>query len=169
MAFYSLMPLGPMLAAEVLGVDLAAPLDADTAEALGAALAAHLVLVFRGQSLTREQYLEAAAALQLPAATLLYRAEVSAAVADTDIARLRAAVDQLPPAEQQGLGGKAPEEVKAYLRDAMDRIEAFALYRHAWRGGDLLLIDDRGTVHRDPGDGALLWRIVVDGDTSRFG
>ncbi|HZU88800.1 MAG TPA: TauD/TfdA family dioxygenase [Stellaceae bacterium] len=60
MTFYSLMPLAPSLGVEVSGVDLAAPIDAEIGAALAEALAAHLVLVFRAQSLTPEQYLQAA-------------------------------------------------------------------------------------------------------------
>lgn len=59
--FYSLMPLSQSLGVEVAGADLAEPLDAEIGAALAEALAAHLVLVFRNQSLTPEQYLQAAA------------------------------------------------------------------------------------------------------------
>jgi taurine dioxygenase len=59
--FYSLMPLGPSLGVEVSGIDLSEPVDSDFGAALSEALAAHLVLVFRNQSLMPEQYLQAAA------------------------------------------------------------------------------------------------------------
>ena len=59
--FYSLMPLGPSLGVEVSGIDLAEPIDAEVGAALSEALAVHLALVFRNQSLTPEQYLQAAA------------------------------------------------------------------------------------------------------------
>jgi alpha-ketoglutarate-dependent taurine dioxygenase len=58
--FYSLMPLCPSLGVEVSGIDLAEPVEAEIGAALAEALAAHLVLVFRNQSLTPEQYLQAA-------------------------------------------------------------------------------------------------------------
>lgn len=61
MTFYSLMPLSQALGVEVRGIDLAEPIDAEIGAALSEALAAHLVLVFRDQSLTPEQYLQAAA------------------------------------------------------------------------------------------------------------
>jgi alpha-ketoglutarate-dependent taurine dioxygenase len=175
MVFYSLMPLGSALAAEVLGVDLAAPLDTDTAEALSAALAAHLVLVFRGQTLSREQYLGAAEALRLPAATLLYGAAISAPAESTDIAHLRAACEELPEAEQDRLGSLPVDEVKAYMREAIGRVaESAFVYRHDWRQGDVLLIDDRGTVHRGHDEGSrtagrALWRILVEDERPRFG
>jgi taurine dioxygenase len=59
--FYSLMPLGPSLGVEVSGIDLAEPVDAEIGAALSEALAVHLALVFRNQSLTPGQYLQAAA------------------------------------------------------------------------------------------------------------
>lgn len=60
MMFYSLMPLSQALGVEVRGIDLAEPVDAEIGAALQEALAAHLVLVFRSQSLTPEQYVRAA-------------------------------------------------------------------------------------------------------------
>ena len=53
-------PLHPSLGAEVAGVDLSRPIDSPTREALSQALAEHLALVFRGQTLTPAQYLAAA-------------------------------------------------------------------------------------------------------------
>ena len=50
----------PSLGAEVSGIDLAAPVDAATRDALSRALAEHLALVFHDQMLTPEQYLAAA-------------------------------------------------------------------------------------------------------------
>ena len=72
-------PLHPSLGAEVSGVDLNAPLDAPTREALGRALAEHLVLVFRDQSFTPEQYLAAASAA-FAAAFVLLGAVIAGAV-----------------------------------------------------------------------------------------
>ena len=45
-------PLHPALGAEISGVDLSRPIDGPTREALSRALADHLALVFREQSLT---------------------------------------------------------------------------------------------------------------------
>jgi taurine dioxygenase len=50
-------PLGPVLGAEVRGVDLAGPLDGETVAALHAALLQHKVLVFRGQDISHEQHI----------------------------------------------------------------------------------------------------------------
>src|SRR3954451_23324239 len=66
MADITITPLHPSLGAEVSGVDLSSPLDAPTREALSRALAEHLALVFRDQSLTPEQYLEASMAFGPP-------------------------------------------------------------------------------------------------------
>ena len=66
MAALKVTPLHPALGAEIAGVDLAKPVDASTRQALSQALAEHLALVFRDQSLTAPQYLAAAAAFGPP-------------------------------------------------------------------------------------------------------
>jgi alpha-ketoglutarate-dependent taurine dioxygenase len=48
-AEFSIRPLHPSLGAEVDGIDLAAPIDAATRDALSQALAEYLALVFRDQ------------------------------------------------------------------------------------------------------------------------
>src|SRR2546422_2933407 len=53
-------PLHPSLGAEIIGVDLGKPVDVTTRQALSRALADHLALVFRDQTLTPVQYLAAA-------------------------------------------------------------------------------------------------------------
>jgi taurine dioxygenase len=50
-------PLSSACGAEISGVDLTRPLSPRTVAAIGAAWGKHLVLVFRGQSLTQEQQL----------------------------------------------------------------------------------------------------------------
>lgn len=49
------VPTGAALGAEVQGVDVSAPLSADEREAITQAWADHIVLLFRGQSITDEQ------------------------------------------------------------------------------------------------------------------
>lgn len=66
MTIYTLMPLHESLGLAVIGVDLSAPIDAETGENLSRLLAEHLVLVFPDQSLTPDQYLTAAAAFGPP-------------------------------------------------------------------------------------------------------
>src|SRR5262250_2905942 len=60
--------LHPSLAAEVGDLDLAAPIGEGTRLALSRALAEHLALVFRDQSLTPDQYLSAASIFGPPMA-----------------------------------------------------------------------------------------------------
>ena len=60
MSSITITKLHPSLGAEVAGIDLSKPLPPDVAEDLSRALADHLALVFRDQSLTPPQYLEAA-------------------------------------------------------------------------------------------------------------
>jgi taurine dioxygenase len=66
MAQIEITRLHPSLGAEVAGVDLAKPIDASTRQALSHALADHLALVFRDQTLTPAQYLAAASAFGPP-------------------------------------------------------------------------------------------------------
>ena len=51
--------LHPVIGAEVTGIDLRDPVDGETREALSQALSEHLALVFPGQELTPEGYLNA--------------------------------------------------------------------------------------------------------------
>ena len=54
--------LHPVIGAEVTGVDFREPIGEPTREALSRALSEHLALVFPGQDLTPEQYLNAGSA-----------------------------------------------------------------------------------------------------------
>ena len=262
-------PLHPVLGAEVAGVDLARPIDAPTREELDRALAEHLALVFRGQSLTPEQYLRAASVFgppmeqhysqhnmpefpligliwhrngqepaelwhtdhtnreRPPAATILYGVEIPSAGGATSVASMRAAYTALPAGERRrleslttfnGLDGKAdtraedrekygrliehpmvrthpvhgsravyfhvsktdhvsgmtPEASRQYLRQLLDEIiRPEITYQHRWRKGDVLVIDNRATMHRAHGDydraeSRILWRIIVEGDSPRL-
>ena len=47
------------------------------------------------------------------------------------------------------------------------------VYHHVWRKGEVLVIDDRATMHRAHGDydrsqSRVLWRIGVEGDRPRL-
>src|ERR671918_484986 len=66
MASLQITALHPSLGVEVAGVDLSQPIDAPTRQALSHALADHLALVFRDQSLTQQQYLDAASVFGPP-------------------------------------------------------------------------------------------------------
>ena len=68
------------------------------------------------------------------------------------------------------IDGMTPEASRAYMGDLLDRmIRPEIVYQHAWRKGDVLVIDDRATMHRAHGDydrsqSRVLWRIIVEGD-----
>ena len=270
MAQLQIARLHPSLGAEVTGVDLSTPIDGPTREALSRALADHLALVFRDQSLTPAQYLAAAAVFGPPmeqhysqhhmpdhpligliwhrngqrpaerwhtdhtnrecppAATILYGVEIPSAGGGTSVASMRAAYLALPEDERRRLaslttfnsldsdhtdtrpedrekygrpiehpmirthpvhgsravyfhiskvthiGGMTPEASKAYMADLIDRmIGPEIVYHHVWRKGDVLVIDDRATMHRAHGDydrsqSRVLWRIIVEGDRPRL-
>ena len=60
------------------------------------------------------------------------------------------------------------------LEDLLDRmVRPEITYHHQWRKGDLLIFDDRATLHRAHGDydrseSRVLWRILVEGDKPRL-
>jgi taurine dioxygenase len=263
-------PLHPALGAEVSGVDLAKPLNAGVRDELSRALAEHLALVFRDQSLTPAQYLEAASVFgppmeqhysqhnmpdfpligliwhrngqqpaerwhtdhtnreRPPAATILYGVEIPSKGGGTSVASMRAAYAALAEDERRRLetlttfnsldgdktdtraedrekygtpiehpmvrthpvhgsravyfhvtkathiSGMTSEASRAYMNDLLERmIRPEITYTHAWRTGDVLVIDDRATMHRAHGDydrseSRVLWRIIVEGDRPRL-
>jgi alpha-ketoglutarate-dependent taurine dioxygenase len=268
MATLQIRPLHPSLGAEIAGVDLAKPLDEPTRGALVSALADHLALVFHGQSLTPEQYLEAASVFgppmeqhysqhhmpgfpligmiwhrngqrpaerwhtdhtnreRPPAATILYGVEIPSAGGGTSVANMRAAYQALHEDERRRLdglttlntldtdhndtrsedrekygkpiehpmirthpvhgsravyfhvgkatiSGMTDEASKTYMSDLIERmITPEIVYHHVWRKGDVLVIDDRATMHRAHGDydrseSRVLWRLIVEGDRPR--
>ncbi len=65
-AALKIVPTGAAVGAEVRGLDLSQPVPNDVAEALRAAWAQHLVLLFRDQEMTPEQYLRAASIFGRP-------------------------------------------------------------------------------------------------------
>src|SRR6266446_3932269 len=211
MAQLRITPLHPSLGAEVAGVDLSAPIDEPTRQELNRALADHLALVFRDQSLTPAQYLAAASAFgppmeqhysqhnmpdfpligliwhrngqqpaerwhtdhtnreHPPAATILYGVEIPSAGGGTSVASMRAAYLALPEIERRRL-----ESLTTFNGlDGHDDTRPEVVYHHAWRRGDVLVIDDRATMHRAHGDydrsqSRVLWRIIVEGDRPRL-
>jgi alpha-ketoglutarate-dependent taurine dioxygenase len=269
MARLEITPLHPSLGAEITGVDLSAPIDDATRQALNRALADHLALVFRDQALTPAQYLSAASVFGPPmeqhysqhnmpefpligliwhrngqqpaekwhtdhtnrecppAATILYGVEIPSAGGGTSVASMRAAYLALPEDERRRLegltsfngldrkddtrpedrekygtpiehpmvrthpvhgsravyfhiskathiSGMTPEASRTYMSALLDRmIRPEIVYHHVWRKGDVLVIDDRATMHRAHGDydrsqSRVLWRIIVEGDRPRL-
>jgi taurine dioxygenase len=63
-----------------------------------------------------------------------------------------------------------PEASKEYLSGLVERIiKPDIVYQHSWVKGDVLVIDDRATLHRahddyDHNESRVLWRIIVEGD-----
>ena len=72
------------------------------------------------------------------------------------------------------IDGMTPEASRAYMGALLDRmIQPAIVYQHVWRKGDVLVIDDRATMHRAHGDydrreSRVLWRIIVEGDRPRL-
>jgi taurine dioxygenase len=72
------------------------------------------------------------------------------------------------------IDGMTPEASRAYMSDLLERmIRPEITYHHAWRKGDVLVIDNRATMHRAHGDydrrqSRVLWRIIVEGDRPRL-
>ncbi len=70
--------------------------------------------------------------------------------------------------------GMTPEASRAYLSDLIERmIRPEIVYHHQWKKGDVLVIDDRATMHRAHGDydrseSRVLWRIICEGDRPRL-
>jgi taurine dioxygenase len=72
------------------------------------------------------------------------------------------------------ISGMTPEASRQYLGQLLDRmIRPEIIYQHRWRKGDVLVIDNRATMHRAHGDydraeSRILWRIIVEGDSPRL-
>ena len=74
----------------------------------------------------------------------------------------------------QHIEGMSPDLSRAYMEDLLDRmIQPEITYHHKWTKGDVLIFDDRATMHRAHGDydrseKRVLWRILVEGDKPRL-
>ena len=66
LAKLQIVPSGAAVGAEVRGIDLSQPIPEDVAQALRDAWSKHLVLLFRDQEMTSEQYLKAASVFGKP-------------------------------------------------------------------------------------------------------
>ncbi len=66
--------------------------------------------------------------------------------------------------------GMTPEASQEYMSGLLDRmIRPEIVYTHTWRKGDLLVMDNRATMHRAHGDydrsqDRVLWRLIIEGD-----
>jgi len=73
---------------------------------------------------------------------------------------------------RQGLTRALADHLALVFRDR-SLTPAQYLYDRGWRKGDVLVIDDRATMHRAHGDydrsrSRVLWRIIVEGDRPRL-
>jgi taurine dioxygenase len=74
------------------------------------------------------------------------------------------------PTKTAYIEGMTPEASKEYLSGLVERIiKPDIVYQHSWVKGDVLVIDDRATLHRahddyDHNESRVLWRIIVEGD-----
>jgi taurine dioxygenase len=70
----------------------------------------------------------------------------------------------------QYIEGMSPDLSRAYMEDLLGRmVRPQITYHHQWKKGDVLIFDDRATLHRAHGDydrreSRVLWRILVEGD-----
>lgn len=74
------------------------------------------------------------------------------------------------PTKTACIEGMTPEASQEYLAALVARlIQPEIVYTHNWVKGDVLVIDDRATLHRahddyDHTESRVLWRIIVEGD-----
>ncbi len=72
--------------------------------------------------------------------------------------------------KSQGIEGMPSADVRPYLESLLERtIHPDFTYRHAWQRGDVVICDNRCTMHRvhadyQEQDLRLLWRIIIEGD-----
>lgn len=74
------------------------------------------------------------------------------------------------PTKTAYIEGMTPQASRDYLATLVERIiKPEIVYHHSWVKGDVLVIDDRATLHRahddyDHSEKRVLWRIIVEGD-----
>ena len=155
--------IGGRIGAEIDGVDLTAPLDKGTVAELSAALLAHKVLVFRGQSSGRHlddagQTRFAAAFGPLTTAHPVVRVHPESGERGLFIGGFAQRL--------LGLSATEPRDILRLLQAYVTRPENTVRIR--WNPGDLVLFDNRITQHYAPDDyGDLprrLHRVTVAGD-----
>jgi alpha-ketoglutarate-dependent taurine dioxygenase len=129
-----LRPLGAALGTEILGIDLSKPLDADTFAGIRAAFAEHPVLVFRDQDLGAPELAAFGRRLGTPRPTgrsILF----------------------VNPMHTHGFVGMKREEAWPLIDElAAHATQERFVYYHRWRVGDVLIWDERATMHRGAGD-----------------
>ena len=75
--------------------------------------------------------------------------------------------------KSQQIEGVDDEDVRPLLQSLLDRsIKPEWIYQHTWQYGDLVMTDNRCTMHRvehdyPEGEKRLLWRLIIKGDKPR--
>ena len=70
----------------------------------------------------------------------------------------------------RGIVGMDTEKVRPFLEGLLEQaVRPENSLRHKWRSGDVLMFDNRCTMHRadpeyDMSEERLLWRIILRGD-----
>ncbi|PIW26146.1 MAG: hypothetical protein COW30_16530 [Rhodospirillales bacterium CG15_BIG_FIL_POST_REV_8_21_14_020_66_15] len=74
------------------------------------------------------------------------------------------------PGKTERIDGMEPDESRAFVRDLLDRaITPDVTYRHIWRPGDLVIWDNRATLHvahrnYDASEGRVMHRLIIEGE-----
>jgi len=74
------------------------------------------------------------------------------------------------PGKTAYIEGMEPEATRAFIKDLLDRaIRPDMTYRHKWRPGDLVIWDNRATLHiahrdYDAGEGRIMHRVILEGE-----
>lgn len=74
------------------------------------------------------------------------------------------------PGKTERIDGMTPDDSRAFIQDLLARaITPDVTYRHKWQPGDLLLWDNRATLHiahrdYDASEGRIMHRVILEGD-----
>lgn len=74
------------------------------------------------------------------------------------------------PGKTERIDGMEPEDSRAFVQDLLARaIQPDMTYRHTWQPGDLVLWDNRATLHiahrdYDASEGRIMHRVILEGD-----
>ncbi len=184
MGSLKIAPLHPSLGAEISGIDLSRPIDAPTREASagGGTSVANMRAAYVALPEGERRRLDS-----LKTFNSLDRDRADTRQDDVDkygkpiehpmvrthpVHGSRAVYFHITKATH--IEGMTPEASRTYMSDLLDRmIRPEIVYHHLWRKGDVLVIDDRATMHRAHGDydrseSRILWRIIVEGDRPRL-
>lgn len=131
-------PLHPLFGARVHGVDLARPLDAATLGVLREAFETSSVLVFEGQRLEPAEQVRFSETFGPPVARPLVRTNPCNGERALYIASHAVCIE--------GMGVPESRRLLDELLDWCTR--EHCVYRHRWAPGDLVMWDNRCTMHR---------------------